>query len=226
MLDDVKLPTDVVLELQWNQRAELIRRDPVTCARYFDHRSKELFRVLRSEVCPLDKLCFLYEDRASAKGVITCPFSSLDRECTKVWGNPLIEVIEFIDRTITCKLPNTDSLLSDGEIDLQRHKHTHTCYKRKSFRRCRFGIPYPPMVRTQILEPLNFNANTASKEEIAQNESLKETAIEIYTLIDNFDKGDTDLNIISIEDFLQNLSLTHEEYIIALKSCLYFFSVI
>ena len=46
-LDDVKLPTDAVLELQWNERAELIRRDPVTCARYFDHRSKELFRVLR-----------------------------------------------------------------------------------------------------------------------------------------------------------------------------------
>ena len=112
------------------------------------------------------------------------------------------------------------SLLSDGEIDLQRHEHTHTCYKRKSFRRCRFGIPYPPMVQTQILEPLDFNANTASKEEIAQNKSLKETAIKIYTLIDNFDKGDTNLNIISIEDFLQNLSLTHDEYIIALRSCL------
>ena len=67
---------------------------------------------------------------------------------------------------------------------------------------------------------MDFNANTASKEEIAQNKSLKETAIEIYTLTDNFDKGDTDLNIISIEDFLQNLSLTHDEYITALRSCL------
>ena len=81
--------------------------------------------------------------------------------------SPLNEFIEFIDRTITCKIPNTDSLLSDGEIDLQRHKHTHTCYKRKSFRRCRFRIPYPPMVQTQVLEPLDFNANTASREEIA-----------------------------------------------------------
>ena len=73
---------------------------------------------------------------------------------------------------------------------------------------------------TQILEPLDFSANTASKEEIAQNKSLKETAIQIYTLIDNFDKDDTDLNIISIEDFLQNLSLTHDKYITALRSCL------
>ena len=60
----------------------------------------------------------------------------------------LNEIIEFIDRAITCKLPNTDSSLSDDDINLQRHKHTHTCYKKISFRRCRFGIPYPP---TQVL---------------------------------------------------------------------------
>ena len=39
-------------------------------------------------------------------------------------------------------------------------------------------------------------------------------------MIDNFDKGDTDLSIVYIEDFLQNLSLTHDEYITALRSCL------
>ena len=41
-------------------------------------------------------------------------------------------------------------------------------------------------------------------------------------MIDKFDKGDTDtdLNIVSIEHFLQNLSLTHDEYIIALRSWL------
>ena len=76
------------------------------------------------------------------------------------------------------------------------------------------------MIQTKILEPLDFNVKTACKEEIAQNKSLKEIAIEIYTLINNFDRGNTDLNIISIEDFLQNLSLIHDEYIIVLRSCL------
>ena len=201
----------------WNERAELIRRDPVTCARYFDHRSKELFRVLRSEVCPLGKLTDFYMRIEFQQRGSPHVHSLLWIQNVPKYGIcPLNEVIEFIDRTITCKLPNPDSLLSDGEIDLQRHKHIHTCYKRKTFRRCRFGIPYPPMVQTQILEPLDFNADTAIKEEIAQNKSLKETAIKIYTLIDNFDKGDTDLDIVSIED----LSLTHDEYIIALSSCL------
>ena len=60
ILDDYELTTDAVLELQWNERAELIRRDPVTCVRYFDHRSKELFKALRSKVRRLGKLTDFY----------------------------------------------------------------------------------------------------------------------------------------------------------------------
>ena len=60
ILADDELTTDAVLELQWNERAELIRRDPVTRARYFDHRSKELFKVLRSEVSTFGKLTDFY----------------------------------------------------------------------------------------------------------------------------------------------------------------------
>ena len=50
ILDDIKLPTDAVLELQWNERAELIRRDPVTCARYLNHRSKELYTTIKERL--------------------------------------------------------------------------------------------------------------------------------------------------------------------------------
>ena len=57
---DVKLSDEQVLDFQWSERAELIRRDPVTCARYFDHRTKGLFKVLCSEVSPLGKLTEYY----------------------------------------------------------------------------------------------------------------------------------------------------------------------
>ena len=221
ILDGDELSTDTVLDLQWNERAQLIRRDPVTCARYFDHRSKELFKVLRSEVSPLGKLTDFYMRIEFQQRGSPHVHSLLWIENAPKYGvSPLNEVIEFIDRTITCKLPTTDSLLSGNEINLQRHKHTHTCYKRKSFRRCRFGIPYPPMVRTHILEPLEFDAKTASKDEIAHNKSLKETALKIYKLIYEYDKGDSDLDMITIDDFFLKLSLTEEEYITALRSCI------
>ena len=89
ILDGDELSTDTVLDLQWNERAQLIRRDPVTCARYFDHRSKELFKVLRSEVSPLGKLTDFYMRIENAP---------------KYGVSPLNEVIEFIDRIIQCKL--------------------------------------------------------------------------------------------------------------------------
>ena len=106
ILDDVKLPTDAVLELQWNGRAELIRRDPVTCARYFDHRSKELFRVLRSEVCPLGKLTDFYMRMEFQQRGSPHVHSHLCIKNAPKYGiSQLNEVIDFIDRTISCKLP-------------------------------------------------------------------------------------------------------------------------
>ena len=113
-----------------------------------------------------------------------------------------------------------DSLLTDEDIKLQRHKDTTTCYQKISFRRCRFGIAYPPMITTHILEPLQFIMSTATNEEIASNASLKETAKRIYKLIDEYDKGDTDLGTISVLNFLNELNLTEVEYITSLRSCI------
>ena len=84
--------------------------------------------------------------------------------------------------------------------------YTNTCYKKKSFRRCKFGIPYPPMVSTKFIEPLEFDASTTAKK--------------IYTLIDTYDKSDAELGSITIQDFFNELYVTEEKYITALKSCI------
>ena len=119
ILDGDELSTDTVLDLQWNERAQLIRRDPVTCARYFDHRSKELFKVLRSEVSSLGKLTDFYMRIEFQQRGSPYVHSLLWIENAPKYGvSPLNIVIEFINRTITCKLPITDSLLSGNEIDL------------------------------------------------------------------------------------------------------------
>ena len=60
ILENIKLSVEEVLEFQWSEKADLIWRDPVTCARCFHHRSKEMFKVLRSDVSPLGKLTEYY----------------------------------------------------------------------------------------------------------------------------------------------------------------------
>ena len=67
------------------------------------------------------------------------------------------------------------------------------------------------MVPTKILEPLEFDASTATKEE---------TGKIIYTLNDTYDMSYTDLGSITIQDFFNELYVTEEQYINALRSCI------
>ena len=71
------------------------------------------------------------------------------------------------------------------------------------------------MASTKILEPLEFDASTFPKEEIAANAALKETAKRIYVLIDIYDKSDTDLGSRTVQDFFSELYVTEEQYITA-----------
>ena len=93
------------------------------------------------------------------------------------------EIVKFIDNTITCKLPSSESVLNESDIQLQQHKHTHTCYKKKGIRHCRFGIPYPPMSSTRILEPYELNDQTATVEEKKQNTLHKQVAKKYISLL-------------------------------------------
>ena len=89
ILDYVKLSIEEILEFKWSERAYLIRRDPVTCARYFDHRSKVLFKVLRSEVNPLRKLTDYYLRIEFQQRVTTCAFITLGTRYAQIWSQSL-----------------------------------------------------------------------------------------------------------------------------------------
>ena len=67
----------------------------------------------------------------SAQRVTTCAFILWVHDTPKYCHNPLLEVMEFIDRTISYTFPYETSMLNEEDIKLQRHKHTHTCYKKK-----------------------------------------------------------------------------------------------
>ena len=67
---------------------------------------------------------------------------------------------------------------------------------------------------------MEFDASTATKEKIAANAALKETDKRIYTLIDTYDKSDTDLGSITVQDFFNELYVTEQQYINALRSCI------
>ena len=219
ILDGVKFSDDDIIDLQWSERADLIRRDPVTCARYFDHRSREFFKVLKTKVSPLGVLTDYYlRIEFQHRGSPHVHSLLWIQNAPKYGRASNSEIINFINAAITCNSPSDDSVLSHNDIQLQLHKHTHTCYKKKGIRRCRFDIPYPPMASTQILEPFELSEQPSSKEDKLLIDSHKQASKKIYKLIDEVDKIDNDLNIKSFTDFLSTLQLTEEQYLLALRS--------
>ena len=58
----------------------------------------------------------------------------------------------FVDQYITTDR-HPDRSHADDLVQLQMHRHSHTC-KKNTKTLCRFNFPLPPMRSTQLLEPL------------------------------------------------------------------------
>ncbi|KAK7106301.1 hypothetical protein V1264_017570 [Littorina saxatilis] len=109
MMNDDPEPEEIE---QWTflEKAELIRDDPVTCVRYFDHRFRALFNtVMRSADGPLGEICdFFYRVEFQHRGsphihgliwVKDAPVYDPEKEDSES------DVTSFIDRHITCHVP-------------------------------------------------------------------------------------------------------------------------
>ncbi|CAF1096377.1 unnamed protein product [Rotaria magnacalcarata] len=72
------------------------------------------------------------------------------------------QCIAFLDKLISVNAKPTE--FSEELINLQRHKHSHTCKKHvKNGIKCRFGIPYFPMKKAMILEPFTDDEKFTKK---------------------------------------------------------------
>ena len=219
VLKNEDITEEQVSTLSFPEKCELIRSDPVTCTRYFDHRINELFKLLKSENGPFAPYKIVetyyrieFQSRGSAhvhsliwlEGAPKYDQENIDskRACE-----------EFIDKFTTCTA--ADQSLRHL-INLQYHKHSKTCKRTKEdVNICRFGIPVYPMPRTMILTPLKLD--DIDDEDI----EIFETNIDIIENkmkeIDHSLRDRNDTNDLDFGDFLNKLNLTEEEYLVAIR---------
>ncbi|XP_038139885.1 uncharacterized protein LOC119782800 [Cyprinodon tularosa] len=144
--------TQTLEELQYEDKCELLRRNPVTAARMFDFRFHVFLKeVLMSRANPIGKIVdYYYRVEFQQRGSPHC-------HCLFwVEGAPVLdrdtdeEVIAFIDKYVTCQLPPEDDSLYEIVSSVQQHskRHSKTCKKNKTV--CRFNFPRPPSSRTFI----------------------------------------------------------------------------
>ena len=193
--------------LQWTEKCKLISTDPGTCALYFNNRIRKFIKhILKSPYSPLGKLQnifhrveFQHRGSPHIHGLLWI------KNAPHYEKNSDSEIINYIDSIITCSSDDKNKQY----IDLQIHKHSKTCIRKiNNQKRCRFGSPWPPLDKTQILYPLN-------KDEIVE----KEKYLKIYKDINKFIQLKyKKKEIITFNQILKELNITYELYILALRT--------
>ncbi|XP_070548888.1 uncharacterized protein [Ptychodera flava] len=140
-------------QMTWQTKRNWIARNPVTAARHIDYIFGKVWRnIILSGIHPIGQI-LNYDIRKEMQSRGTEHFHA----AVHVLNAPILDkntdedVILFIDKYISCAIPDkdTDPVLHDLVISRQTHHHTRTCKKRKGLE-CRFHFKKPPSSETLI----------------------------------------------------------------------------
>ena len=220
VLDQRELTDEEIAAMTIEEKNSLIRRDPITCSRYFYERMKTVWSLLKSRESPFYPYSMVdwmrrdeFQQRGSAHIHSLLYMKNKQAEEGDDPSPPHYEpgneeseraCVAFIDTYITCSRTAVDANL----LTLQTHKHTFCCKRVIGEKRdCRFGFPLFPMRQTRILDPLPAEERT---------NQLKTTRHEIMNFLEAVWKTHRETPA-SFDDFLRQLNLNEATYVRALR---------
>ena len=140
--------------MDWGTKMNYLKRNPVTVARQIDYLIQQLWgKVILSGMHPIGQI-LNFDDRREFQNRGTehmqAPIHVVD--APKIDKNNDSEVIEFIDKYITCALPDEETYPEMNNLvrKVQTHHHTTTCRKKKGVT-CRFNAPWTPSMEPRIV---------------------------------------------------------------------------
>ena len=140
-------------ELTWSEKCALLKQNPVTAARMFDHRWHSFLKdVIMSPAGLIGQITdFFYRIEFQNRGSPHCHCLFWVKSAPQIDKEPDEKVVDFVDKYVSCELPTSD----DEELyeivnTVQKHstKHSKTCRKKRT--ECRFNFPRPPSCRTFV----------------------------------------------------------------------------
>ena len=187
--------------LSWETRSRLVQTDPVTCVRHFDHRVSQFIQtVLKSPNSPLGKMeDYFYRVEFQHRGSPHIHMLVWIKNSPKYGDDEEQDVIDYIDNVASCS-SNVPSE-SKTYLAMQKHKHSRTCRKGGKAE-CRFGIPFPPMRETVILQPFDGEDRHIYEEHYKT----------VQKQLARFDDS------ITFDEFLKKVDLCETDYIKAVQT--------
>ena len=116
--------------MTWQKKSELIQRDPVTCARNFDHMIQRLiYDVLKSKLMPIGEVVdFFYRVEFQQRGSPHIHALFWIKNASQDEVNSNDEIVRFVNKYLTCE--NSNSLDRVELVNLQTRRHANTCKKK------------------------------------------------------------------------------------------------
>lgn len=224
-VDRETVTEEEALKLSYENKTRLIKSDPVTCALYFDFKTRKMFELFTTPEIGIFKehhvVDYYFRVEFQQRGsphihtllwLKDAPSFSMDKS-----EENRRKCVEFADKFISCSSETCDEITAQR----QHHKHTFSCKKKNKKTRiskCRFNIPVFPMKETMLLDPLGKNeVSTQKKEQMAENLTRINSRLdELYKLVSRSSSEDVQ----DFDVFLAELGMSLEDYILTVRSSL------
>lgn len=207
-----KISVEAAMKLDSKIKTNLVKNDPVMCARYFEHKVRKFMILLQQENCLFEPytvsdyyLRVEFQMRGSPHVHIflwlkNAPVYHMNNHISKEL------CIQFIDLFISCFYDERNPY-----INMQMHNHKPTCYKKKGVnKKCRFNLPVPVFPETHILDPF-----TEHEEKFRASATANFQIINEY-MENLFKKPRT----VPFNDILSEINMSKDNYILAVRSSL------
>ncbi|CAG2244663.1 unnamed protein product [Mytilus edulis] len=160
--------------------------------------SKEGKKVTREMLCNKETLKELFKKDEAIK------YLKPIQNAPKFGEDDIDDIITFIDKYITCEIPDEkeDKELHDIVMAVHQHskKHSKSCKKKGTV--CRFNFPRPPSSRTFISEPSDPDKDSEDDEELA-----KEILSDLWEVIKKHEDENLD-----VSEIFKKIGLTQESF--------------
>ena len=185
MLKKKEYSDDEINNLTWQQKSNLFQRDPVTCARNFEHMVQLFIHdVLRSDVMAIGQIVdYFYRVEFQQRRSPHIHGLFWVKDAPQFGKSSEQEISSFIDKYVTCQKAQTTEM--EELVNLQLHRHAKTC-KKMGNKVGRFNFPMPPIRQTIVLTPLEeYDTFDNDMQKI-----IKQNAEKIKTQLDSMKYGE------------------------------------
>lgn len=210
-VDKEEVTEEIAKEMTFQEKARLIKSDPITCSLYFDLRVKAIWRTFNAHDGPFGNRSFQYwfyriefQHRGSPHIHMIIKLNNL-RPFDANDNTTMEEINQFLNETVS-----TD--INHPQAYLQKHRCTFTCKRTvKGKVVCRFNAPFLPMDENIVLSPIPSDSAMTPEEK----KRLDDIILRCKALLDTPSRYNGNFN-----EFLAEINCTKDEYIKAIRSSL------